>query len=70
MGTIQTAKSVAQYLEPTERGLAGCHTCQHMRMMPSNMGYRRPECSRLSCIVAPLAICKHHQVKAISGAAV
>lgn len=68
MGTIQTTKSVAQYQEPNERGIAGCHNCQHMRMMPSNMGYRRPECSRMGCIVSPLAICKNHLVKAVSGA--
>ncbi len=68
MGTIATAKAVAHYQEPAARGLPGCHNCQHMRMMPSQLGFRRPECSRLGFLVSPLAICKHHQVKAISGA--
>lgn len=68
MGTIQTAKSTAEYTEPQQRGIAGCHNCTSLRMMPSHLGYRRSECARMGCIVAPLAICKFHQVKALSGA--
>jgi hypothetical protein len=69
MGTIATAKTVAEYREPERRGIDGCHNCQSMRMMPSHLGRRQSECARMGCYVAPMAICKHHQVKAISGAA-
>lgn len=63
MGTIQTAKTVAQYIEPQQRGIAGCHNCTALRMMPSNLGYRRSECARLGCLVSPLAICDRYQAK-------
>lgn len=68
MGTIQTAKAVAQYQEPAQRGIAGCHNCTSLRMMPSNLGYRRAECARLGCLVSPMAICNNHQVKPTTGA--
>jgi hypothetical protein len=68
MGTIQTAKNVAEFREPERRGIDGCHNCTRVRMMPSYFGRRQSECSKLGCYVPMLAICKYHQVKATSGA--
>lgn len=63
MSAVQSAKKVAEFLEPEQRGLQGCHNCRFMRMMPSHLGRRQSECSRLGCYVSPMAVCKHHEVK-------
>jgi hypothetical protein len=69
MSTIHVAKSTAKYIEPKARGIQGCHNCSRVQMQPSLSGPRQPYCSRLGCWVKEMAVCDHHQPKAISGAA-
>lgn len=68
MSTIAIARQVAHYTEPKARGINGCHNCTRVQMQPSMSGQRQPYCGRLGCWVKEMAVCDHHQAKAVAGA--
>lgn len=66
MSTIRVARSVANYTEPTARGITGCHSCARVQMQPSMSGQRQPYCARLGCWVKEMAICDHYAAKPVA----
>ena len=66
MSTIRVARSVANYKEPSARGIDGCHNCARVQMQPSLSGQRQPYCGRLGCWVKEMASCDHYAAKAVT----